>query len=198
MENDKILALIEQKSFAELSPAEREMVLSQMTENEYQAQYEMLQASASLFEEEAELLAPNPAILADLQARILPKKESRKVAVWFTFQIPAYQSALAMAAMALIVWLIWPQPQTKFAEKEVIVYQSVHDTVEVIREVPVEKLVTIVKEVPVSIPVQAEYVEVSSGITPAAEPISADAISQNLANTSLAAERLSQFIVGVN
>lgn len=198
MENDKILALIEQKSFAELSPVEREMVLSQMTESEYQAQHEMLLASTSLFDEEAELMAPNLAILADLQSRIQPKKESRNAAVWFTFQIPAYQSALAMAAMALIVWLIWPQPQTNYVEKEVIVYQPVHDTLEVIREIPVEKLVTIVKEVPVSIPVQAEYVEVSSGITPAAEPISADAISQNLANTSLAAERLSQFIVGVN
>lgn len=198
---DKIIALIESKSWKQLSPAEREMVLSQMTEAEFVSQHALVMQSQAMFDEEAAFIVPDPAIFSSL------KQHTKKPVVvpwWvllFQYKMPAYQSGLAMAAIALLVWVFWPQPSTQFIEKEVVVYENVYDTieVEVIKEVPVDRIVTVVKEVQVSGPTpQTEYVEASVGITPQAEPIRADAISQNFSNTSLDAEGLNQFLVGMN
>ncbi|MDP4685370.1 MAG: hypothetical protein NWS53_00655 [Salibacteraceae bacterium] len=198
---DKILALIETKSWKQLTPAEREMVLSQMTEDAYTEQHLFIAQSQSMFDEESAFIAPDPAILSSLQ------QHTKKPAVmpwWialFQYKMPAYQSGLALAAIAVFVWVFWPEPITQFIEKEVLVYENVRDTieVEVIKKVPVERIVTVVKEVPIRVPTQeTEYVEISDGITPEAEPLQLDAVAQNFSNTSLSNEKLSQFLVGVN
>lgn len=198
--DDKIVALIETKSWKQLTPAEREMVLSQMTEDAYTEQHQFIAQSQSLFDEEAAFLVPDPAIFSSLQQHT--KKEN--AAPWwmllFQYRMPAYQSGLALVAIALFVWIFWPQPNTQFIEKEVIVYENVYDTieVEVIKEVPVERIITIVKEVPVQTVEQTMIAEASEGITPQAEPLQLDAVAQNFSNTSLSNEKLSQFLVGVN
>jgi hypothetical protein len=76
----------------------------------------------------------------------------------------------------------------------------VYDTieVEVIKEVPIERIVTVVKEVPVQTVEQTMIAEASEGITPQAEPLQPDAVAQNFSNTSLSNEKLNQFLVGVN
>lgn len=198
--DDKILALIETKSWNQLTPAEREMVIPQMTEGDYTEQHQFIAQSQSLFDEEAAFLVPDPAILSSLNQHTKKEKASPWWMLLFQYRMPAYQSGLALVAIALLVWILWPQPNTQFIEKEVVVYENVYDTikVEVIKEVPVERIVTIVKEVPVQTVEQTMIAEASEGITPQAEPLQLDAVVQNFSNTSLSNEKLNQFLVGVN
>ena len=198
MEQDKILRLIESKSFRQLTPAERELVLVSMTESEYELQFELINRSQQLFADEANDFSPSPAILSSLKAKLQKEKPAPWYILMFQFQLPAYQSAIAIAAILFFVWSFWPTTQNQIAEKEVIVYQAIHDTIEVVKEIPIERLVTIVKEVKVEVPIYTEATSISEGITPVAVPISATAISQNLANTSLDAQQLNQFLVGVH
>lgn len=198
--DDKIVALIETKSWKQLTPAEREMVLSQMTEDAYTEQHQFIAQSQSLFDEEAAFLVPDPAILSSLQQHTKKEKAASWWMLLFQYRMPAYQSGLALVAIAIFVWIFWPQPNTQFIEKEVVVYENVYDTieVEVIKEVPVERIVTVVKEVPVQAVEQTMIAEASEGITPQAEPLQVDAVAQNFSNTSLSNEKLNQFLVGVN
>jgi hypothetical protein len=198
--DDNILALIETKSWKQLTPAEREMVLSQMTEDAYTEQQLLIAQSQSLFDEEAAFLVPDPAILSSLQQHTKKEKAAPWWMLLFQFRMPAYQSGLALVAITLFVWIFWPQPSTQYIEKEVVVYENVYDTieVEVIKEVPIERIVTVVKEVPVQTVEQTMIAEASEGITPQAEPLQPDAVAQNFSNTSLSNEKLNQFLVGVN
>ncbi len=199
--DDKILALIETKSWKQLTPAERELVLSQMTEEAYTEQHLFIAQSQSMFDEESAFIAPDPAILSSLQQHTNKEKAALWWMLLFQYRMPAYQSGLALVAIAVFIWIFWPQPSTQFIEKEVVVYENVYDTieVEVIKEVPIERIVTVVKEVPISVPTkETEYLEISEGITPEAEPLQLDAVAQNFSNTSLSNEKLNQFLVGVN
>jgi len=197
---DKIIALIESKSWEQLSLAEREIVLSHMTEEGFITEHTLVMKSQALFDEEAVFIVPDPSIFSSLKQHTKQPASAPWWILVFEYKMPAYQGGLSLVALAILVWVFWPQPKTQFIEKEVLVYENVYDTleVEVIKEVPVERIVTVIKEIPMNTPTsQTEYAEASTGITPQASPIRADAISQNFANTSLNDGRLSQFMVGV-
>lgn len=192
-----VLKLIETKSFEELTPEERKFVLEKFSELEYTIQAELIGKSRKLFQEEKGQMIPNPNILESLQEF---NKRNKQKSVWVSivsWQIPAYQVAIAAIVLFVFFLPLWKNEVAPPLKKEVVVYQTIHDTIQVIKEVPVEKIVTIYKEVFADAPVNIHKVEVSEGITPMADSIKLQDITQNLANTSLNKELLNQFFVGV-
>lgn len=199
--NDKIFDWIEKKKFDQLSKAEQEEVLVYMTHQEYNAQHQLLQESSTAFEHEAQLLIPDPEILAGIRRKT---SKSRAGGI-FTFQMPAYQSALLLAAMLCLVWLFWPKSEAQIIEKERIVYQQVTDTVFVEKQVEVEIPKTQFVTVHDTVYLQEQkndiqFLEdqlIAEGITPKSN-VALTGIEKSFGNTNLSDQALQAFYVGVN
>lgn len=199
--NDKVFDWIETKKFDQLTSAQQEEVLVYMTQQEYDVQHQLLQESSAVFEQEAHFLTPDPEILAGLRK----KTQKSRASGIFTFQMPAYQSALLLAAILCLVWLFWPTPETQIIEKERIVYQESTDTVYVEKQVEVEVPITQFVTVHDTVYIQdrgnnIQFVEdqlMAEGITPKSN-VTLTGIEKSFGNTNLSDQALQAFYVGVN
>jgi hypothetical protein len=93
--------LLANKDFDQLTLAEQELVLSEISRAEYDAQREMIISAQILMANEAELLQPNPAI-ATAAIAALGKKKKGKVFALFTHKVPTW---VAVAACVLVFFL---------------------------------------------------------------------------------------------
>jgi hypothetical protein len=136
---EQLQELIQQKSFEALTPAERDFVLEQTSEEDYRVRRAVIENSEELFDEERPLLVPNPAIKARVKEQIKSEEEEERrvplVVALFSYKIPAYQAGIA--AIILLGLLIY-RPEIKEAGKTTkgeTVYVDRIDTLYVEKEV---------------------------------------------------------------
>lgn len=204
----RLLDLIESTSFAHLSPADQELVLAHMTEEEYDDRHALARQVSHTFDMESPGLSPDPNTLFSLQEALAAKRKPKGITAMLSavlaVRIPAYQVGLA-AVLLLFAGYFYNSTPMEATSRE-IVYQTVHDTVEVIREVEVP--VELIVEKPVEV---VRYVERDSepsiqlvsnaipdqGITPQASVPDLASVQQSFGNTALDAKALEQFQVGL-
>ena len=200
---DRIEELMLQKSFDALTPAEQEMVLSVMTDSEFDAQRNVLLESALLFRNEGAQLVPDPNVLFSLREAHAAKRNSALVGLWaflVGFRIPVYQVGIAGVLLFIALWSVRTTEENTPAYLERIVYQPVIDTIQVIKEVmvevPVERIVTIVeyRDAPIAA-AMASFENIENGITPVSSPPNIDAVTRSFGNTTVNNDELEQFRV---
>jgi hypothetical protein len=120
--------LLETKSFSELTGKEKEEVLRNMRQDEYDACHEVIIKSKIHFANEQKEMVPHPEILRNL----LKKMESRRskqnhvlmmLQNLFTFRMPVYQPALVFAVFAVLFFVL------NNRNHETIRYLAMTDTV---------------------------------------------------------------------
>jgi len=197
------------QDFDSLSPAQVEMVLSCMTELEYSNQRKLLVDSKLMFEDEGALLCPDPDLLFSLkEAHVVKRKRIGLAALLFfiaTFRLPVYQVGIAAVLLFMFFWLRQETITNDGLRTPQIVYETVLDTVEVIKEVPIEIVVPterIVREIvymdrPAMDVDLALNLESNNGITPPAVAPDLASMQQSFGNSSFASEDLDQFRVGI-
>lgn len=145
-DNYTIQQLIETKRFDLLSADEKGMVLTEITQEEYEARREVIENLQLYFSIESQNVSVNDAIYN--RARAVLKQDAAKKSGIIAFPIPFYAVAAAILLLLGIFWLynIGDEktiPQVAIHEKgpsnEKIVVQ--HDTVTI--EKPVEKIVRV-------------------------------------------------------
>jgi hypothetical protein len=198
----QIFELVEQKAFNELSIAEREMVLSVLSEMEYNAQHQLVKEAPSMLNANKEMLAPDLAIKHDLLTKIKAQNKRQWSWNWFTIELPIYQPAMAFTVLVL-GWLFWfkPSPNVQYIEKERIVYQPKIDTVEVVKEIPIIQTQEVIRYVDRVVEVPTKSVELNAELqdnlaigayTPEEKP-SLENLSNSLGNSSIEQRQLAQF-----
>ena len=153
--DQKILKLIESKSFAELTDDEKSYVLEHLSESEYGLQRTIQFTSRELMEEEGEFLTPDARIASNLKAAMRERKPSTslldQLIAFVARPVPAYQLALGIVLLAIL--FVWGRPEesTEIVYKDKIVYQEKYYTVyieqPVIEVQTVEKVVKVVEYV---------------------------------------------------
>ena len=115
-EETRLFDLIESTNFSDLSITERSFVEAQMTEEDYNLQRRIITDSSNLFSNNVE---PIPLLIPS----------NKKVRT-----IPLYQALLAIAAVFIFFFCIWPTQQKQIEntyathQKKVIKKEYVHDT----------------------------------------------------------------------
>jgi|GEM_PF-3456032 len=109
--NTYIEQLLNNKPFTALSPMEKQAVLMQMTQQEYESLFLLTQKTQSHFRTEKELI-PRPQTKASLHA-LLAKQKKRthwfaKLEQVFSYQIPLYQPAIAALLLILVAYTLTP------------------------------------------------------------------------------------------
>ncbi len=201
--------LVTSKSFDSLTPAKKEMVLSMMTENEYVNQHAFMMKSKKMFQEEGDMLSPDTDLLFSLRAAHTAKKNSKgAAALWASiagFRIPAYQVGIAAALLFMLFWR-WPTTDLRQDRMErQVVYETIIDTIQVIKEIPVEVMVPVervVREIvyldrpTMNVDLTLGF-ETNNGITPSADAPDMATMEQSFGNSSFSNEDLDQFRVGI-
>jgi hypothetical protein len=127
--------LLETRSFSELTGSEKEEVLRYMSQQMYDAYHEVILESKSHFSHEQKSFVPDPAI----HKRLMERMESRRspgngvadlLQKLFTFRIPLYQPAFALAVLAVLFFII---PDRKY---ETIRYLARTDTIYLEKAIP--------------------------------------------------------------
>jgi len=162
-----ITRLIERKAFMELSPSEKETVLSKMTEEDYSMQRMVVTSMDEITEEDRMILHPSPAIKHAVYERMgvnEPESDSEQVGAFAAFlafltrPIPAYSFAIPLIALLFAMpWILRQEPAgEKITVAEVVEPILRVDTVYVETEVPVEVLTEVTKIVKVP---EVKYIE---------------------------------------
>jgi hypothetical protein len=132
--------LLETKEFTALSEQEKMQVLQMMTADEYRDYHLLIMKSKRTFSVEEKFLLPNPSIREDLLARINPERQkSRKqknagvFSRLYSFRIPAYQPAFAVAVLVVLFFLF------RNERPETIRYLTKIDTIYLEKEVTQNK-----------------------------------------------------------
>lgn len=99
--NKDLSDLLAAKDFEQLTFAEQELVLTELSMAEYSSQREMIVTAQIVFAEEAELLKPKPAIALAVVST-LRKEQKAGIFALFTHKVPAWA---ALAACALVLFL---------------------------------------------------------------------------------------------
>ena len=147
----KISEFVETRSFEELSAIEQEMVLSEMSEEDYNILYENLERTKGVFEEERALIVPDVSILANLKGQLTNDVEEEQVrsVFWFSRKISLFKSAAAVLLAILGSYVVFGKTESRveYIVQEKIVEKKVYDTVynEKLVEVPVERIVKVVE-----------------------------------------------------
>jgi len=125
--------LLETKSFSELTGNEKEEVIRNMRQDEYDACHEVIRESKILFAREQKTLAPNPEILRNLLTKMGSSRSKQNqfllmLQKLFTFRIPAYQPAFILAVFAVLFFILdnrnhetiryLPRTDTVYLEKQ--------------------------------------------------------------------------------
>lgn len=149
---DRIIELMEIKSFADLSPAEKEMVLVHFSAQEYDAQHTVLKESQTLFAKDSDLITPDLETLGSLKKSIsktkMPAGLLLRIQSGLEYKLPLYQSVAASAGFILFLWFYSTnEPRIQYVDREVTVYKTKLDTlvIDKIVEVPVIHNVEVVK-----------------------------------------------------
>ncbi|MBL4733743.1 MAG: hypothetical protein JKY18_00120 [Flavobacteriales bacterium] len=156
--DEKLLALLESKSYNQLSKVERDFVTEHLSAGAYELQREVLFASKELVEEESAFLTPDPRIKSNLSKVMAGRQQGvsvfERIAAYVIRPVPAYQFAIALALLVMLfTWKLNVVPiEGEVVYKEKIVYQELHDTVYV--DKPVVEIQTVEKVIRV-----VEYVE---------------------------------------
>jgi len=133
--------LIENKSFEKLTNEEKQIILNEMTVEEYQQQYHFLQETKAIWQ--AEHLAPSLAMQQQLQAEFA--KKYSKTSIW-QYRIKAWWAVLALLFVSGIFAFLYfqkintPTPAPIKEIEQVFVYQT--DTIYLEKEIstPVIKI----------------------------------------------------------
>jgi hypothetical protein len=187
-EETRLFDLIESTNFSDLSITDRLFVESRMTEDDYNLQRRIMNDSSDLFSSNAE---PIPLII--------PSNKSVKT-------IPLYQALVAIAAVFIFFFCIWPNQEKQIEntyathQKTVIKKEYVHDTlVKYITKIQtIEKKVfdTITNVVTISKNIQEEPKLLEASNTLSLLPLNKEMIATR--GTSLKQDKSSRFILPVN
>ena len=132
---EKIQELLESKSFDVLTKTERQLVLKELSEVEYRNQYQTILAATAMFAK-VDAVEPKPLVLGGTKH-------------FLAAPIPLYQALIGIAAMAVLMLLVFPIQNITLGE-ESVKYLTVYDTVEVesVRYDTVERIIEkpVVKE----------------------------------------------------
>ena len=139
--NNIVEELIGQKDFNDLSMNEKELVLSVISEQEYELQRSVVLNAMDIMNEEAHFLSPDPSIKAKLNEALSERESPNNVVFMLdrllNFRVPSYQVVMGMAATILVfLWLGNPDT-AEIIIQEKIVYQPQVDTVYVETKIPV-------------------------------------------------------------
>ncbi|MFK8037062.1 MAG: hypothetical protein AB8B74_02135 [Crocinitomicaceae bacterium] len=129
MKNEEIHSLIERLDFNKLSKVQQALVLSEMTESAYNEQRQTILDTKLLFAS-ANSYEPKPLIIPVKSTHFLAKP------------IPLYQALVGIAAITLIMLLIFPIKRIELADQP-IKYVTIYDTLEteVIKYDTVERVI---------------------------------------------------------
>jgi len=127
--------LLETKSFSELTNKEKEEVLRNLSQDEYNACHQVIIESKIQFTIEQKKLAPDPEILRRLLNKMGSRRSTQNNVLLmlrnlFTFRVPAYQPALVFAVFAVLLFV---QGNRKH---EIIRYLAMTDTVYLEKQIP--------------------------------------------------------------
>lgn len=205
----KIQMLIELHDFESLSPAEKEMVYSVMSEADYVSRREVLLQSEKLFEQESLSIIPDPNILGSLKQCMAKdedalEEERVRPFTWLNYKVSFFKSAVAALLLLLGSYFLFSntEPSIQYIEKEIVVMKKVRDTIflDKIIEVPVEKLVTKVEYV--TIPIKQPKLKLNStfaikemSIETHPKPVSLQEINKSYGNSKIDEKELDQFRV---
>ncbi len=206
--NFEINELLEQKTFEELSAVEQEIVLSQMSRDDYMERYELLRQFDQFLDQDRAFVAPDPKILKSLKQRLESKENSKspKTLIYLPAKVSIYKSAAAVLLAILGSYFLFGRSVTKveYLVQEKIVERKVYDTIykEQIREVPIEKVVRVVeyKPSPDLQPMGQDQVHFTIGKlddrTPN-EPIELNDLNGSYGNSKIQEDDLEQFRVSM-
>lgn len=205
----KINELLEAKCFEELNAIEREMVLSEIDEEDYTKRYEILLAAQEALTEDKELIVPDEAILSSLK-RQLHEQQKQPKKTWPLLgrgiRVSIYKSAAAVLLAILGSYFVFGKTDTKieYVVQEKVVEKKVYDTVynEKIVEVPVERIVRVVAyKTPVSRSVSHSsepYFKVEElQRTHRSATVELDELNNSYGNSKINEEDLEQFRVSL-
>ena len=144
-----IFDLLSTKDFTTLSESEKVMVLSFMSQTEYEALYHSYQKTSHFFQEKAEI-KPSDKVLFALQAAISPKSSPKAILLQ---PIPLWK-AVAAVLLLMFAWSLQYFFKSPVSAEKNIVYIPVHDTVE-LTEV-IKKIDTVIQYAPVFVNKKAE------------------------------------------
>ena len=181
----KLQELMESKDFHELSSTDKEFVLNQLTEQDYQLQRDIILESQHLYDDHKKVVAP-PLILSNASKSF-----------WFKSH-PIYQTGIAVAATILVMFFLkFPGKETIKKETEIqyvsqvdtlVQTEYIYDTVVEVVEKPVIVEKTTYVEVPnATINTTANIEDPKRVLNPgAAYPISTIGIDETSASSSFA------------
>lgn len=144
MKEHELLELLESTDFELLSETDKELVLFEMTVEEYQQRRKVIQEANLLFEE-ADNCQPKPFVLPDQKSTFM------------TATVPLYQALLAIAAVVVVMLSIFPFFNATTGASDYVVAERAdtvkttvvqYDTVEVIVEKPVVEKQIVYVEIP--------------------------------------------------
>lgn len=201
--------LLVSTKFESLTPAQKEMVLSVMTESEYVQQYALISKSKKMFQDEGALLSPDPDLLFSLREAHAAKKNSKGamalLSVVAGIRIPAYQVGIA-AVLLFLFFFWWPSTTLRNGAIEPqVVYETIIDTVEIIKEIPMNVEVPVERVVREVVFVDRPILDVelrldlesTGGITPPATAPDLATMERSFGNSGISSEDLDQFRVEI-
>lgn len=144
-----IFDLLSTKDFTALSESEKVMVLSFMSQIEYEALYHSYQKTSHFFQEKAEI-EPSHKVLLALQAAIPPKPAPTSILLQ---PIPLWKAVAAVLLLAF-AWLLQSFFSPSISAEKNIVYVPVHDTLELTKVV--KEIDTFIQYAPVFVHKKAQ------------------------------------------
>ncbi|HYG51607.1 MAG TPA: hypothetical protein VD905_11930 [Flavobacteriales bacterium] len=207
-DNYVIQELIEHNNFEALSAEEKKMVLSEITQEEYESRRAIVLDTRLFLATGVENIKPDAALKNRVAALMQVKKQQQKgFAFLVTFQIPAYA---AVAAILVLVTVLYPRespPKNQLAVVDTVYRTAdpvyIHDTV--VKEkskvhyvkVPVIKVVEM-QRTEIDLPASAMVEQpLNAGIVPtvtlAQEQLQGQL--QNIGQSSSEQEELNKFLV---
>ena len=151
--DDKLLGLVEQKAFTELSGDERAFVLDCISEEEYSLRRKVLHVSTEIIEEESTFLSPDLRIANKLREAMVGTKQKLSVLEHFSKflkqPIPVYQmAAVLVGLLVLFFWKSNTGPAEVIYQDKIVVlekYDTVYIDIPVVEIQIVEKAVKVVE-----------------------------------------------------
>ncbi|HLP12894.1 MAG TPA: hypothetical protein VK177_13245 [Flavobacteriales bacterium] len=211
-DNYLIQELVEHKNFTELTNDERQMVLKEISQEEYESRRSILQSTRAFLQAGINKTQPSQDTKKRAAALMQVKKQEQKgIAGFIGYRIPAYAAVAAILILAFMLPLFYAneKPATKYVAMVDTVYReaepkTVYDTVikekETVRyvNVPVVKYVEVKNNDSQSATNLAARIEVpTGGIVPTVVLAKEQLRDQlkNIGKSSSEQEELNKFLV---
>lgn len=116
-----VFSLAEQRSFDDLSLAEQDLVLQEMSKFDFDELHQNIQKNREFFE--AQIVEVNPAVKTNLDQAFRAKHETKKT-FWIRHSIPLWQAMAACFLVAIISWAFLQPDTTEKNTETIYVYQT--------------------------------------------------------------------------